>query len=121
MKKQRNRLEMFRSRAGMTQQAVAERVGVTQQYIAAIEKGYFVPTVFLALKLAMVLEEKIEDLFVLGEKEVNDVKEKMVYGVFDLIENQVSIDGNNPFLAPTCIIAGQVVNSQTGEVIRSLD
>lgn len=42
-------------------------VGVSRQSIISIEKGYYVPTSVLALKISFVLKSKVEDLFVLEE------------------------------------------------------
>ena len=53
---------------GMTQQELAERVGVTRQTISSIEKGKYTPSVGLALLLAEILGVTVEDLFEL-EKE----------------------------------------------------
>jgi putative transcriptional regulator len=47
----------------MTQEQLAERIGVTRQTILSIEKGKFTPSVALALQLAEVLRVKVEDLF----------------------------------------------------------
>ncbi|MDX1770545.1 MAG: helix-turn-helix transcriptional regulator, partial [Planococcaceae bacterium] len=48
---------------------LGERVGVTRQTIAFIEKGEFSPSVTLALKLAREFEVKVDELFWLeGEK-----------------------------------------------------
>ncbi len=51
----------------LTQQKLAEAVGVTRQTIIAIEKGSFNPSVKLALKIARVLNANVEDLFELEE------------------------------------------------------
>jgi putative transcriptional regulator len=51
----------------MTQQNLAETCGVTRQTIIAIEKGSFNPSVKLALKIAAVLNVKVEELFFLGD------------------------------------------------------
>lgn len=53
----------------MTQQALAERVGVTRQTILSIEKGNYNPSVELALRLAAALGAAVEDLFALDEHE----------------------------------------------------
>lgn len=50
-------------REGMTQQDLADRVGVTRQTILSIEKGRYNPTVGLALLLARELRVPVEDLF----------------------------------------------------------
>jgi putative transcriptional regulator len=47
----------------MTQQALADRVGVTRQTILSIERGRYNPSVGLALQIANVFGVKVEDLF----------------------------------------------------------
>ena len=63
-----NHLRKYRLRAdGLTQQDLAERVGVTRQTILSIEKGKYSPTIGLALRLARTLGVTVEDLFQLAE------------------------------------------------------
>ncbi len=47
----------------MTQDDLAENVQATRQTIIAIEKGNYVPSVLLALRIASILGSKVEDLF----------------------------------------------------------
>ncbi|MDQ2973112.1 MAG: helix-turn-helix transcriptional regulator [bacterium] len=47
----------------MTQDELAEKVQATRQTIIAIEKGNYVPSVLLALRIASILRSKVEDLF----------------------------------------------------------
>lgn len=47
----------------LSQEALAESVGVTRQTIISIEKGVYQPSVGLALKLAKVLKTDVEQLF----------------------------------------------------------
>jgi putative transcriptional regulator len=56
-------------RGGLSQQALAERVGVSRQTIISIEKGRFRPSVELALRLARALDTTVEQLFVLDDPE----------------------------------------------------
>jgi putative transcriptional regulator len=64
-----NTLRRFRFEAGdMTQQELAERVGVTRQTIIAIERGNYNPSVELALRLAATLGTSVESLFVLEDR-----------------------------------------------------
>ena len=51
----------------MTQQELAERVGVTRQTIIAIEAGKYMPSLPLAFKLALVFGLGVEDVFQLNE------------------------------------------------------
>jgi putative transcriptional regulator len=53
----------------MTQQDLADRVGVTRQTIHAIEKGRYNPSVGLALALARVFGTSVEELFQLDEED----------------------------------------------------
>ena len=54
---------------GMTQQELADRVGVTRQTILSIEKGRYTPSVALALRLARTFGVSVEALFELEEGE----------------------------------------------------
>ncbi len=64
----RNQLRRHRLLAdGMTQQDLADRVGVTRQTILSIEKGKYSPTIGLALRLAREFSVPVEDLFELDE------------------------------------------------------
>lgn len=65
----RNLVRRHRQLADMTQQELADRVGVTRQTILSIEKGKYTPSVALALCLAEVLEVNVETLFQLGKGE----------------------------------------------------
>jgi putative transcriptional regulator len=60
----RNHLRRHRLLAdGMTQQELADRVGVTRQTIVSIEKGRYNPSVGLALRLAQTFGIAVEALF----------------------------------------------------------
>jgi putative transcriptional regulator len=58
-----NRLKEQRTQRGMTQEVLADLVGVTRQTIIAIEKVKFIPSVKLAIELAIVLRVRVEELF----------------------------------------------------------
>jgi putative transcriptional regulator len=47
----------------MTQQALAEKVGVTRQTILSLEKGKYSPSLELAFKIAQVFDEPIGKIF----------------------------------------------------------
>jgi len=65
----KNYLRRYRFNVGdLTQQELAEKVGVTRQTILSIEKGKFKPSVELALRLARVLGASVEQLFELEEE-----------------------------------------------------
>jgi putative transcriptional regulator len=58
-----NRLKEIRLSRGLTQEELAEQVGVTRQTIIAIEKAKFVPSVKLAMELAASLRVTVDDIF----------------------------------------------------------
>ena len=58
-----NNLENIRMSAGLTQQALSEKAGVSRVSINSIENGVYVPSAVLALKIAKVLKCPVEDIF----------------------------------------------------------
>jgi putative transcriptional regulator len=59
--------ELRAAKAGMTQQELADRVGVTRQTIVALEGGAYTPSLALALRVARVFGKATEDVFRLDE------------------------------------------------------
>jgi putative transcriptional regulator len=47
----------------MTQQQLADKVGVTRQTIVAIEKGKYSPSLELAFRIAHVFQTPLEEIF----------------------------------------------------------
>jgi putative transcriptional regulator len=58
-----NKVKTRRVLADLTQEDLAQRVGVTRQTVLAIEKGNYAPSVVLALRLAKTLRCTVEELF----------------------------------------------------------
>jgi len=56
-----------RRKTGLTQADLAAEVGVSRQTIISIEKGSCVPSTFLALRLAKVLDKPVEELFTITD------------------------------------------------------
>jgi len=59
----KNRLRELRQEMGITQEGLAEALGVTRQTIIAIEKGKYDPSLRLAFKIARFFGKKIEEIF----------------------------------------------------------
>lgn len=58
-----NSVYILRTKKGLTQEELAQKIGVTRQTIISIEKGNYTPSVHLALKLASVFKVRVEDIF----------------------------------------------------------
>lgn len=59
----KNNLRAARSEKGLSQQQLADLVGVSRNTISSIETGQFNPTAKLALILCTALDKKFEELF----------------------------------------------------------
>lgn len=59
----RSHLKQHRARLDLTQQQLANEVGVRRQTILAIEKGRYAPSAILAFKLARALGMRVDELF----------------------------------------------------------
>lgn len=63
----KNSIKVQRAIHNLTQADLADKIGVTRQSINAIEKGKYVPSTVLALKIARLFEVPVEDIFNLEE------------------------------------------------------
>ena len=59
----KNMVKYERAKRNVTQGELADKVGVSRQTIHSIEKGKYVPSTLLALKLARYFGVTVEDLF----------------------------------------------------------
>jgi putative transcriptional regulator len=58
-----NSISKLRKEGRITQEDLAVKVGVTRQTIIALEKGNYIPSVLLALKIAKYFKEPVEKIF----------------------------------------------------------
>jgi len=72
MKLQNNIRRLRFEQDEMSQQELADKIGVSRMTIYSIEKGNYVPSTVLALKIAQVFQKPVEEIFtLLPEKEDN--------------------------------------------------
>ena len=64
----KNRIKEFRAKNDITQEELANRVGVRRETIVFLEQGKYNPSLKLAHDVAEILKTKIDDLFIF-EKE----------------------------------------------------
>ena len=65
----RNSVRQSRIEAKLTQEQLADMVGITRQTIGLIEKEKYNPTIMLCLRLSQVLSKSINQLFWLEEND----------------------------------------------------
>jgi len=58
-----NRVRIARVEANLTQQQLAEKVGVTRQTISLIEKGKYNPTLRLCLDICYAVNKTLDEVF----------------------------------------------------------
>ncbi len=58
----------LRTKRGLTQEELAEAVGVTRQTIISIEKGRYTPSVHLALNIARIFKVRVEEVFTISHE-----------------------------------------------------
>ena len=64
----KNDIRALREGLGLTQEQLAERVGVSRQTINAIETSRYNPTLPLAVRLARLMRRPVEEIFHVNEE-----------------------------------------------------
>lgn len=65
----KNTIKVERAKQNITQAQLAQKVSVSRQTINSIEIGKFVPSTLLALKIALVFNTTVDEIFKLEEKD----------------------------------------------------
>ncbi len=63
-----NKIKVYRAMKDLTQEELAQKVGITRQTIISVEKGKYSPSLDLAFKIARVFETNIEEVFIYENK-----------------------------------------------------
>lgn len=64
----KNRLKELRARDGLNQTELAKLAQVSRQTISLIERGEYLPSVLIALKIARIFKEPVDNVFSLVEE-----------------------------------------------------
>lgn len=64
----KNRLKELRARDGLNQTELAKLAQVSRQTISLIERGEYLPSVLIALKIARIFKEPVDNVFALVEE-----------------------------------------------------
>ncbi len=60
-----NNLKVWRAKADITQEQLANELGLSRQTINSVERGKFIPSVLSALKIAAFFKTSVEEVFYL--------------------------------------------------------
>ena len=63
-----NNIFNLRQERGVLQEDIAKAVEVSRQTMSALEKGSYIPSLVLAMRVAQFFEVTVEELFMLEEK-----------------------------------------------------
>tara|TARA_R110000850_G_scaffold80862_1_gene173624 strand:- start:177300 stop:177521 length:222 start_codon:yes stop_codon:yes gene_type:complete len=66
----KNRLKIERAILDLTQDELANKIGVSRQTISSIEKNRYVPSTVLALRLSLLFDKPVNDFFELEDSEM---------------------------------------------------
>ena len=70
----KNKMKVYRAMNDWTQEELAQRVNVTRKTINTVENGKFVPSAYLALKIAKAFDATVEELFQIDDDDILDNK-----------------------------------------------
>jgi len=63
----KNKIKVYRAMRDITQEKLADALGITRQTVISIEKGKWDPSLPLAMKIARFFGVTIEDIFEIGD------------------------------------------------------
>lgn len=64
----KNKIKVFRAIHDLTQEQLAEKLGVSRQTVLAIEANKYLPSLGLAFKIAKLFAVPIEEIFIYEEE-----------------------------------------------------
>lgn len=63
-------MKLARAKAGLTQQQLADQVGITRQTVSLIEKGNYNPSLKLCLQICYAVNSKLDEIFWIDKEEI---------------------------------------------------
>ena len=110
-----NRLSQIRNQRGWSAPALAEKVGVKRQTIYAIEAQKYMPNTLLALRLALVLDVIVEELFSINAESAASEKPTPVH----LLANETSA-GRPDSLVRLCQVGSRMIGIPSAPISAGL-
>ena len=64
----KNKLKVFRAMEDLTQEELADKIGISRQTVIAIESNKYLPSLGLAFRIARLFKINVEDIFIDKDK-----------------------------------------------------
>lgn len=68
----KNQVKLFRIKADLTQQELADAVGITRQTVSLIEKGKYNPSLKLCLQICYAVHARLDEIFWIEEEDFDE-------------------------------------------------
>ncbi len=68
----KNKLKVYRAMHNLTQEQLADKIGVSRQTVIAIENDKYLPSLGLAFKIARLFKVKVEEIFTYQEDDKDE-------------------------------------------------
>ncbi|HAZ73667.1 MAG TPA: transcriptional regulator [Candidatus Pacebacteria bacterium] len=68
----KNNIKVYRAMHELTQEQLAEKIGVSRQTVLAIESNKYLPSLGLAFKIADLFKKKVEDIFIYQKEDEDE-------------------------------------------------
>ena len=66
----KNRVKELIAREGYNQTELAKKAGISRQTVSLIERNNFMPSILTAVRIARILKENVEEVFIFEEEEL---------------------------------------------------
>jgi len=66
----KNRLKELRARESLNQTQLAKKAKISRQTVSLIERGEYMPSLIIAVRIARVFNESVENVFIFEEEEL---------------------------------------------------
>lgn len=60
-----NNIKTLRKKHGLTQEELCQTIGISRQHLSQIERNLAIPSIIIALKIAVLFDKRVEEIFYL--------------------------------------------------------
>lgn len=82
------RIKKIRTKRGITQEQLSERININSKYLSSIERGKENPTLDILIKIAESLNVSLDDIFNLIQIEDPDQRKSLVMSLLDEADDE---------------------------------